>query len=321
MALSSFCSARVAEEIPESLTGERVDRVVAMFADVSRSLAADAIESGLIILDGQVVSSRSQRVEPGQLIEIDELVGAPPEPLQGDSAVRVNVMYVDDDVIVVNKHNGAVVHPGAGNETGTLVQGLLSDYPEMITVGEPNRPGVVHRLDRGTTGVLVFARSLAGYESLTQQLRARSVHRKYLTLTWGAPEAREGVVDAPMGRAVRDPTRMVVKDGGKPARTLYRAVASWESPEVSLLECELETGRTHQIRVHLEAIGHPVIGDGRYGGGRSGIDFERPALHAGELGFLHPTSGEAMSFVAPLPDDMAALIDGLGPPRWGPVLP
>lgn len=292
-----------------------------MLADVSRSTAADAIEKGLVLLDGEIVTARSQRVGAGQVIEIDESIDSDPKPIAADASVQVEVMYVDADVIVINKAAGTVVHPGAGNEMGTIVQGLLCDFPELADIGERTRPGVVHRLDRGTTGVLAVARSERAYQSLSEQLRDRSAHRRYVTLAWGAPDARDGVIDAPIGRAIRDPTRMVVKDDGKPARTRYCVVAIWDSPSVAWLECELDTGRTHQIRVHLEAIGHPVVGDGRYSGGRTGIDFDRPALHAAELGFTHPASGETMSFTAPVPHDLTVLLESLGRPNWGSVQP
>jgi 23S rRNA pseudouridine1911/1915/1917 synthase len=301
------------------LDGERLDRVVAMLADVSRSVAATAISDRQVTIDGKVIDTRSYRVATDQVIVIAETVGEEPAPLVADSSVSVSVLYADDDVVVVDKQSGEIVHPGAGNETGTLVQGLLASYPEMIDVGQPLRPGVVHRLDKGTTGVLMFARSELAYDSLVGQLHDRSVQRRYLTFAWGEPEASDGVIDAPVGRAVRDPTRMVVRDDGKPARTRYRVEASWSEPAVALLSCELETGRTHQIRVHLEAIGHPVVGDTRYSGGRTGIELGRPALHAAELEFEHPVSGEWLTFVSPLPADMRNILVELGDPAWGSV--
>jgi 23S rRNA pseudouridine1911/1915/1917 synthase len=167
------------------LDGERLDRVVAMLADVSRSVAATAISDGQITIDGKVIATRSHRVATDQVIVIGETVGEEPAPLVADSSVSVSVLYADDDVVVVDKQNGEIVHPGAGNETGTLVQGLLASYPEMIDVGQPGRPGVVHRLDKGTTGVLMFARSELAYDSLVGQLHDRSVQRRYLTFAWG----------------------------------------------------------------------------------------------------------------------------------------
>lgn len=304
------------EELPASLEGERVDRVVAMLADVSRSAAAEAIDNGDVLLDGVVVTSRSVRVSAGQMLTIGAAVGAEPAPIPADPSVQVDVRYVDDEVIVVDKRKGQVVHPGSGHATGTIVQGLLALHPEIRDVGDPRRPGVVHRLDKGTTGVFVVARTQSAYDSLVEQLRTRSVRRRYLALVWGVPDARDGIVDAPIGRAIRDPTRMTIRDDGKRARTTYRTLRAWDAPEAALVSCELETGRTHQIRVHLEAIGHPLVGDRRYSGGRRGLELDRPALHAAELGFVHPSSGEMVTFDAPLPADLAALIDALGTPGW-----
>src|SRR5439155_23772111 len=171
---------------------------------------------------------------------------------------------------VVDKPPDLVVHPGAGNAAGTMVAGLLARFPELAGVGEADRPGVVHRLDKGTSGLLVVARTPAAYESLVGQLSSRSVERRYRTLVWGWPEPTTGLVDAPIGRSRRDPTRMAVAAGGREARTGYETERRYHEPvEAALLECRLETGRTHQIRVHLAAIGHPVVGDARYRGARS----------------------------------------------------
>ena len=302
------------EEIPESLAGERLDRLLSIAADVSRSVAADAISNGLVQLDGVVATKGSVKVSAGQIVEVEGGLETPIISIEADPSVAVEVLYVDDDVIIVDKSDGDVVHPGAGNERGTLIQGLLALYPEVMDVGDPDRPGVVHRLDKGTTGVFMVARSAQAYESLTDQLRARTVHRRYLTLAWGRPETGSGVIDAPIGRAIRDPTRMTIRDDGKPARTHYRLESSWDDPVVSLLACTLETGRTHQIRVHLEAIGHPVVGDPKYRGGRPLANAERPALHAAELGFDHPNTGDYLEFASPLPRDMVERIESYGPP-------
>ena len=180
---------------------------------------------------------------------------------------------------------------------------------------------MVHRLDKGTSGVFVMARSARAYDSLTDQLRARSVERRYLTLGWGQPQTDRGVIEAPLGRAVRDPTRIVVREDGKPARTNYEVLARWDEPNVALFSCALDTGRTHQIRVHLEAIHHPVVGDPRYGGGRDSLGLSRPALHASELGFSHPGTEETMHFQSPIPTDLRELLDRLGPPDVGDIGP
>lgn len=309
----------VIELIPDPLDGERVDRVVSMLMGLSRSAAATAIDDQLVTLDGVVVSKGSVRVATDQELAIDDSVLDEAPPISADPSVSVHYLHVDDDVLVVSKDPGQIVHPGSGHNTGTIIQGVLSEYPEIAGVGQLERPGVVHRLDKGTSGAFMIARTQTAYDSLTEQLRDRTVSRRYVTLAWGHPETGRGVIDAAIGRAVRDPTRMVVRNDGKPARTSYSAIATWSDPVVSLLSCTLDTGRTHQIRVHLEAINHPVVGDSRYGASRGSLGMERPALHAAELGFEHPTSGEWLEFSSPIPPDMRTVITDLGDPETGEV--
>lgn len=309
------------EVVPDPLDGERIDRVISMLLGLSRSAAATAVGAGLVKLDSLEVTKSSQRVSTGQELFVDDSVTAPAQELASDPSVELELIHVDDDVFVVDKAVGQVVHPGAGHSTGTIAQGLLAQYPEVRGVGDPDRPGIVHRLDKGTSGVFVVARTNVAYESLTTQLRERTVSRRYLTLGWGHTSTPRGIVEAPIGRAVRDPTRMVVREDGKAARTSYAVLATWAEPKVSLFSCELDTGRTHQIRVHLEAIHHPVIGDGPYGGGRADLGIDRPALHAAELGFTHPVSGERMEFSSALAPDIRALLGRLGPPDTGTVPP
>jgi 23S rRNA pseudouridine1911/1915/1917 synthase len=218
------------------------------------------------------------------------------------------VVYDDEHVIVVDKPAGLVVHPGAGNVSGTLVNGLLARYPEIATIGEPHRPGIVHRLDIGTSGLMVVAHSVRAYHYLVYALSQRDVTRVYRAMVWGYPANPTGVIDAPIGRDHRDPMRMAVVVDGKSARTRYHVLAAYSAPaEASALECRLESGRTHQIRVHLAAIGHPVVGDGTYGGARHPIASPRPFLHAAELAFDHPGTGESLTFTSPLPDDLIAV--------------
>jgi 23S rRNA pseudouridine1911/1915/1917 synthase len=228
---------------------------------------------------------------------------------EADPGVAVEVVYADDDVVVVNKPPGLVVHPGSGNATGTLVHGLLASYPDLATVGDPSRPGIVHRIDKATSGLLMLARSDKAYEELVAQLSARTVARRYLALAWGSFDVASGTIDAPIGRSERDPTRMTVSERGRPAITHYRVDGRFDDPvEATLVTCRLETGRTHQIRVHLHAIGHPVVGDDRYQGARSSFPVPRMFLHAAELGFTHPVSGERLTFEAPLPDDLVEVL-------------
>jgi 23S rRNA pseudouridine1911/1915/1917 synthase len=254
-------------------------------------------------------------VAVGQSLAIDiaELpADALPEP---DASVPVDVVYEDADVLVVDKPPGLVVHPGAGQEEGTLVNGLLAVHPEVVMVGDAHRPGIVHRLDRDTSGLLVVGLTAAAYTALVAALGDRRVERRYSALVWGVPEAPRGVIDAPIGRSPRHPTRQAVVAGGRPARTRYEVRARYDRPaELALLRCHLETGRTHQIRVHLASIGHPVVGDRDYGGVRAALTVPRMFLHAEHLAFDHPVTGEALAFDAPLPADLAAVLTGLDSP-------
>jgi 23S rRNA pseudouridine1911/1915/1917 synthase len=295
--------------VPASLAGERVDRVVALLTGWSRGRVAELIADGGVRIDGAVVATRSRRLEEGEVVAIDLPPEEPAPVLAGDDQVDVPVVHADDEVIVVDKPPGLVVHPGAGNPAATMVHGLLARFPELAGVGDADRPGLVHRLDQGTSGLLVVARTPAAYDDLVAQLSARTVERVYQALVWGHLDATHGVVDAPIGRSTREPTKMAVTTQGREARTSYRVLHAYHHPvAVSRLECRLETGRTHQIRVHLAAIGHPVVGDARYGGARQSLPLDRPFLHAAELAFDHPGTGERVRYEAPLPPDLAAVL-------------
>lgn len=323
-------------EVPAALAGERVDRVVATLTSLSRSGVAALVDAEAVRVGGVAVHHASRRVAEGDLLEVD-LPATPVTALVGDPSVEVHVVHEDPDVIVVDKPAGLVVHPGAGHAGGTLVQGLLARFPELGLVGEEDRPGIVHRLDRPTSGLLVVARTPEAHVSLKAQLATRTMSRCYLTLVWGTVEAEEGIVDAPIGRSERDPTRMAVVAGGRSARTGYQVLRRYASPAVTLLECRLETGRTHQVRVHLSAIGHPVVGDDRYGAGQRSLARDWPALaaigpvapaasptrhvvrpgrvwlHAHSLAFDHPATGERLSFSSPVPSELEAVLASLGP--------
>jgi 23S rRNA pseudouridine1911/1915/1917 synthase len=300
------------ETIPAALAGERVDRVVAMLTGLTRSDVTELIGTGAVAVNGKAATKPSLRVHEGDQLDV-VVPAAVAEPVaQPEPAVEVPVVHEDEHVLVVDKPQELVVHPGAGNARGTMVAGLLARYPELAGVGEPERPGIVHRLDKGTSGLLVVARTQDAYESLVEQLSSRSVERRYLTLVWGCPEPATGVVDAPIGRSRRDPTRMTVSATGREARTRYEVRERFTEPIVaSLLECKLETGRTHQIRVHLAAIGRPVVGDPRYKGARASFKTPRMFLHAHTLAFDHPATGERVSFTAPLPADLQSVLDRL----------
>lgn len=301
------------ETVPAALDGERIDRVVAMVTGLSRNEATALIESGAVTLDGTRVARGKDRLREGQELRVDEPAdGADPRP-QAEQGIDVEVVYEDDDVIVVDKPPELVVHPGAGHDGGTLVNALLDRFPEVADVGQPDRPGIVHRLDRGTSGLLAVARSAVAYDSLVAQLQDRSVLRRYRTLVWGHPESANGIVDAPIGRSPRHPTRMAVVADGKEARTRYAVERTFDVPvSVAELTCRLETGRTHQIRVHLSAIGHAVVGDDRYHGVRESLPCPRPFLHAEQLGFVHPSTGKSLVFDSPLPADLATVLAVLG---------
>ena len=302
---------RIIDEIvPSALAGQRVDRVISLVADIPRAAASQIIDAGAVLLDGVVVKAGKIKVSEGQRIVVDLSLLPGKQLPAAEPNIKVDVVYVDDDVIVINKQAGIVVHPGAGNPTGTLVNAVLAIYPEIASVGDPFRPGVVHRLDAGTTGLMVMARTKGAYDSLVEALQRRVVVRRYLAIVWGEMSAPSGVIDAPLGRDQRDPTKMAVLAGGKIARTNYEVRQAFTLPvSCSLLECGLETGRTHQIRVHLATLGHSVVGDVVYGGARSVLSSPRPMLHAMTLKFDHPVTGIEMEFHSEIPKDFAAILE------------
>lgn len=298
--------------VPAALGGERLDRVVALVTGLARAQAAGLVDAGAVRIDRRPVTQRSRRLVAGEELAVEVPAAAPAPAVGPDPSVTVAVVHEDADVLVVDKPAGLVVHPGAGQGDGTLVQGLLAQYPELAGVGEPGRPGIVHRLDKGTSGLLAVARSARAYTHLVGQLRARTVERRYVALVRGTVETDAGLIDAPVGRGRRDPTRMAVSASGRQARTRYRVIVRHTRPTpTTVVECRLETGRTHQIRVHLAAIGHPLVGDARYGGARADLALARPFLHAAHLGFDHPDGTGRHSFDSPLPADLAGALAGL----------
>lgn len=298
----------IREEIPPALAGERVDRIVSLLTEVSRAEAARLIQGGHVRVDGTVAVSGKERVRDGQQIEVDTTGISVPALPAADPGVELTVVHADAHLIVVDKPAGLVVHPATGNETGTLVNGLLAGFPELAGVGQAERPGIVHRLDVGTSGLLLVARTAEAYSLLVEQLRHHEVQRIYDALVWGEPESPSGLIDAPIGRDPRDPLKMAVVATGRDARTRYSVQRTWSSPPVALVECRLETGRTHQIRVHLAAVGHPVVADPQYGGRRPTLGLARPFLHARRLELHHPVTGELLSFDSPLPADLSATL-------------
>ena len=294
--------------VPDALAGERVDRLVALESGLSRQEVTELIAAGAVHVNGRPLRKGSARAAAGDEIELDVPIDDAPVVVS-DPEVAFTVVYDDDDIVVVDKPAGLVVHPGAGRDSGTLAHGLVARYPEIAGVGEPDRPGIVHRLDAGTSGLMVVARTEAARQSLIAALSSREVGRQYRALCWGAIGGEEGMVDAPIGRSERERTKMAVVADGREARTRYVVLERFTSPApVTLVECHLETGRTHQIRVHLATIGHPVVGDTRYGRARPALDCPRPFLHAERLALLHPTTGEAMAFESPLPADLGEVL-------------
>jgi 23S rRNA pseudouridine1911/1915/1917 synthase len=314
-------------EVPLTLDGERVDRVVSLASGCSRRAASEMIAKGDVLVDGRVARSRHERVGAGAWLEFPAHVASDRPRRVAPEPVAYAVVYEDDEIVVVDKPAGVVVHPGSGNERGTLVAGLLARYPDLADradndAGASERPGIVHRLDKDTSGLLVVARTARAQAALTEQLASRAMGRRYLALALGSFDADEASIDAPVGRSFGDRTKMAVVEEGRPARTHYRVVRRYEAPmPLALLEVWLETGRTHQIRVHLAAIGRPIAGDTRYKGARSkqtrqALGLARPFLHATELKLIHPASSEEMVFTSPLPPDLESVLvrlDALAP--------
>jgi 23S rRNA pseudouridine1911/1915/1917 synthase len=287
----------IVERIPAALAGERLDRVVALMGGVR--------------VDGEAAPSGKVRLTEGAEVAIDPDALPRREPPAADGGVEFGVVHVDDTFVVVDKPAGLVVHPGSGNPAGTLVNGLLHRFPDLATVGDPARPGIVHRLDAGSSGLLVVARTAEAAEALAEQFAIRTAGRRYDAVAWGHPSVPHGIVDAPIGRDPADPVRMAVVVDGRPARTEYEVIERYVVPaELARMHCRLQSGRTHQIRVHLTTIGHPLVGDTTYGPGRPTFGLDRPFLHAAELSFDHPVTGERLTFISPLPPDLAAFVAG-----------
>jgi 23S rRNA pseudouridine1911/1915/1917 synthase len=291
--------------VPASLGGERVDKAVALLTGLPRSEVNQLVEAGAVRVGGRPVASRSRKLVAGDELEV-EVPPPPDRSLVPDPSVEVPVVFADEHIVVVDKPAGMVVHPGAGSPGGTLVHGLLATHPDLAAVGgDETRPGIVHRLDAGTSGLLVVARTDQAHAHLVAQLSARTVERRYRALVHGLVAAPAGLIDGPLGRHPKDPTRFAVVVGGKEARTRYEVVDRREriGQPTTLLVCRLESGRTHQIRVHLSALGHPVVGDVAYGG-QAVLGLSRPYLHAFRLSFDHPATGERVAFESPVPPDL-----------------
>lgn len=289
--------------VPDELDGERLDRVVAQMMGISRARARTMVEEGGVTVEDDV-GAPSDRVRSGVEIEIPPVAQEPelePEP------VEFEVVFRDDDLMVIDKPAGVLTHPAPRSRAGTLAAGLLHRFPEIRGVGQTDRWGLVHRLDRDTSGLLVVARTERGYEALVEAMKKRKISRRYLALVAGRFRVPTGTIEAPITRDTRHPTRMRVHPEGKPAVTHYEEVQPVGKDD-TLIEVTLETGRTHQIRVHLAAIDHPVIGDRVYGPGTNVRGMKRHFLHAHRLSFSHPVTEAEIDLSSPLPPELADLL-------------
>ena len=292
------------EVVNDSLEGERLDRLISFIGNISRSEASTLIRDNGVFVNGETVTRPSFKVAVGNQIKFSTRESEINQEIEADSTIDFTVIHTDPDFFVLDKPAGLVVHPGAGNLSGTLVNGLLSMSPQIREVGERTRPGIVHRLDKGTSGLLIAANTDHAYQFFVDQLSKHKVKRIYQALVWGIPEGPEGIVDAPIGRSSKNRKKMAIVANGKTAKTIYVVTKSWSTSKVSLLEVELETGRTHQIRVHLSSIGNPVVGDEIYGGNRKSFTLRRQFLHAHKLRFEHPRDGSVCEFESPLPKEL-----------------
>ncbi len=317
-------------EVASEGAGERLDRFLAgACSDMSRSRLRQLLDEGRVTRGGETIKDPNHRVKPGEHYRLDIPAPVPARPAGQD--IPLSVVYEDKDLIIIDKPVGLVVHPAAGNPDGTLVNALIAHCGEELAgLGGEQRPGIVHRLDKDTSGLLVAAKNERAMHSLAKQFANHTIERAYHAVVWGSPRLGEGRIETQIGRNPFDRKRMgVMRNGGKLAITRYRVLERFGEetrPLASLIECRLETGRTHQIRVHLTHLGHPLIGDPAYGRGRQApraktpeqeaayrtiMEFPRQALHAWLLGFQHPSLHQTLRFQAQWPEDMAALIAAL----------
>ncbi len=314
---SSDPGRRIEIVLDDTAQGQRLDRALAAaIPDLSRVRVQAMLAEGRVTRDGFPIADASARAKPGQRIVI--AIPPPIDAIPQAQYIPLNIVFEDDEMLVIDKPAGLVVHPGAGNPDRTLVNALLAHCGDQLSgIGGVRRPGIVHRLDKETSGLMVVAKTDRAHAALSDQLQSRSLKRIYNAVVWGRPMSATGRIEGNIGRSPNDRKRMaLVPHGGRPAVTHYRLLQLFKS--ASLVECRLETGRTHQIRVHMAHIGHPLIGDPAYGLKRlpkdapvSAKSFSRQALHATQVTFLHPLTKMEMCYSSNVPSDMAALIADL----------
>jgi len=299
---------RIEIKIDEEHAGERIDSVLSLLMeDCSRSYLQKLIADGHVFVEGKACTSKKEKLKDGSVVAIDfpPLVSCEAKPENMD----LDIVYEDDDLIVVNKPKGLVVHPAAGNLTGTLVNGLLAHCGALSTINGVERPGIVHRIDKDTSGLLVVAKSDAAHKGLSVQFAEHSITRLYKAISFFNFKDDEGCVDAPLGRDPKNRLRMAIVPGGKRAVTHFKVINRFKGYDEVL--CRLETGRTHQIRVHLASLHHPIVGDCVYGPAKQPFKTQGQLLHAGVLGFVHPITGQYMEFSVEAPNEYKEIIERL----------
>ena len=293
----------------EDEIGKRIDVYIAEYKEeLSRSRVQKLIENGLVTVNGKVVKS-NYKLRKGDILEVEI---PDPEPLEIEAEdIPLDIIYEDKDVVIVNKPQGMVVHPAPGHYNGTLVNALMYHCKDDLSgINGQMRPGIVHRIDKDTSGVLMIAKSDAAHNSLAQQLAVHSITRKYYAVVCGNIKEDSGTVDKPIGRSPKDRKKMAVVQGGRRAVTHYRVLERFGG-KYTLIEAQLETGRTHQIRVHMASLGHPLLGDTVYGSEKQPFKLQGQVLHAKVLGFNHPSDGRYVEFESPLPEYFEKLLTKL----------
>ena len=298
-------------DVEKENEGERIDSFLASkISERSRSFFQKLLDDGMVLVNGSVCDSKKYKVKALDIIEVEMPEAKGPDIIPED--ISLDIVYEDDDVLVINKPAGMVVHPAAGNYTGTLVNAIMHHCGDRLSsINGVIRPGIVHRIDKDTSGLLMVAKNDAAHNSLAQQLAEHSITRKYVAIVWDNLKENDGIVDAPIGRHPKDRKKQSVMydDTGKRAVTHWKVLERFGS--FTLVECQLETGRTHQIRVHMAYIKHPLLGDSVYGPAKSAAGAKRQMLHAKTLGFVHPSTGKYIEFDSQLPEDFSEVLNKL----------